>query len=56
MQSFKQYLTEALSTEVSTALETVLGVCYQAASASNNQRKLLETLMNKLTTEANKNF
>ena len=47
MKSFKQHLTEAVSTEVSTALETVLGVCYQAASATNNQRKMLEILMNK---------
>ena len=30
MQSFKQHLAEAVSTEVSTALETVLGACYYA--------------------------
>ena len=47
MQTFKQYLTEATSTEVSTALETVLGVAYEAASARGDQKKVLITLMNK---------
>ena len=45
MQSFKQFLTEASSTEVSTALETVLGVAYQAASSTGDQKKELIKLM-----------
>ena len=47
MKSFKQYtfLTEA--TDVSTALETVLGVCYQAASDSKNSEKILKNAMSK---------
>ena len=40
MQTFKQFLTEAASTKVSTALETVLGVCYQASYAKDPRQEL----------------
>ena len=47
MQSFKQFLTEAASTEVSTALETVLGATYEAASqtGATKQKNTLKKLM-----------
>ena len=38
MYTFKQYLAEATSTEVSTALETVLGACFKAASQSSTSK------------------
>lgn len=38
MQTFKQHLAEAVSTEVSTALETVLGACFKAASQNSTAK------------------
>ena len=48
MQSFKQYLAEAVSTEVSTALETVLGKAYQAVSIGGDAGKeyMLDAMRN----------
>ena len=49
MHTFKQFLTEASSTKVSTALETVLGVCFQASHVNNSKakRQELENLIKK---------
>ena len=42
MKSFKQYTLLTEATDVSTALETVLGVCYEAASDSKNSATILK--------------
>ena len=47
MLTFKQHLTEAVSTEVSTALETVLGVAFSAYS-NKNKKELTDAMTNDL--------